>query len=274
MGVPRPPAAAPSGRCLVCLKDDGKFDISKVSSVVDELDSLITLATRLQLAQGMGVLAAHIPRDVADEMVARLDGVQVAAFAVDEALVPAVERDLPIINVHSVADDAVYIQSDVHGTIQSIPWPLVAGGFCTEEHVVRGGPTELKMENDGYWGTGPVHVQSQTIYRAVPRPREPEINCTLLLRGQSGAFYSMRSSEKKVRYSYLWETRKPGSGNKFCLFLSDIIRCCPHGFFPGSTREVAAGRRLRVTKLKRRDDYTRYREWVCACIAAGLQKSN
>ena len=272
--VPSAPAAVPSGKCLVCLKDDARFDISRVSPAVDELDGLITLETRLQLAQGMGILAEHIPQAVAEEIVARLSGVQVPAFAMDEALVPAVERDLPIIMVHSVADEAIYVQSDVHGTVQSISWLLVAGGFCTKEHVVRGGPTELKAEHRDYWAGGPAHVASETVYRAVPRPREPDMECTLLLRGRSGNLYSMRFSEKKVRYSYLWETRERRGGNRFSMFLTDILRRCPHGFFPGSTRNVAAGRMIKVTKLKRRDDYVRYREWACACIAAGLQHGN
>jgi hypothetical protein len=272
--VPSAPAAVPSGKCLVCLHDDARFDISEVSPVVDELDGLITLDTKLQLAQGMGILAKHIPQDVAEEMVARLSGVQVPAFAVDEALVPAVERQLPIIIVHSVADEAIYVQSDVHGTVESIPWPLVAGGFCTKEHVVRGGPTELQPESRMHWGGALSPPVEQTVYKAVPRPREPDIECTLLLRGRSGNLYSMRFTEKKVRYSYLSEGGEQRGGNRFSLFLTDILRCCPHGFFPGSMRAVAAGRRVKVAQLKRRDDYVRYREWVCACIAAGLQQRN
>ena len=270
--VPSAPLAVPSGKCLVCLHDDARFDISEVSPVVDELDGLITLDTRLQLAQGMGILAKHIPQDVAEEMVARLSGVQVPAFAVDEALVPAVERQLPIIIVHSVADEAIYVQSDVQGTVESVPWPLVAGGFCAQEHVVRGGPTELQVEYHDYWASG--QMARDTLYKAVPRPREPDIECTLLLRGRSGNFYSMRFTEKKVRYSYLLERGEQRRGNRFSLFLTDILRCCPHGFFPGSMRAVAAGRRMKVAQLKRRDDYVRYREWVCACIAAGLQQRN
>ena len=270
LGAPEAPAAAPSGKCLVCLEDDARFDISKVSPIVDELDGQFTLDTRLQLAQGMGILAEHIPKDLAEEMAARLRGAQVPAFAVDEAFVPAVERQLPILRIHSVADEALYVQSDVHGTVQSIPWPLVAGGFCTKQHMVRGGPTELRSETHLYFTGGLRPPVEHTVHTAVRRPREPDIECTLLLRGKSGNLYSMRFTERKIRYSYQGARRSPSSGRGFPLFLTDIIRRCPDGFFPGSTRAVAAGRRIRVAKLKRKDDYHRYLQWACACVAAGL----
>ena len=268
---PRAPAAALSGKCLVCLRDDVKFDITKVSPIVDELDRLITLDTKMQLARGRGVLAEHVPTDLAEEMVARLRTVQVLAFAVDEALVPVVERELPMTRIYDVADDSLYVQTDVHGTVQGIPWPLVAGGFCTKLHVERGGPTDLRRKIHFVplmTGTVPA-VASRVVYKAAPRPREPDILCTLLMRGKSGNLYRFKLPLRQVRYTYLGARRKPSSILNFATFLTDVIQHCAHGFFPGSTRAVAAGQKMRVAKLRRQRDYDNYLQWVCCCVAAG-----
>ena len=118
-------------------------------------------------------------------------------------------------------------------------------------------------------GGGMPAVRSPRRYRAVRRPREPDVECTLLVRGKSDSLYSLKFTEKQVRYTYLGSRLKPSSAQNLALFLTDLMRHCPHAFFPASTRAAAAGNKLRVPRLKAEPDYERFLKWVLCCIARG-----
>ena len=86
------------------------------------------------------------------------------------------------------------------------------------------------------------------------------------MRGRTGSLYSLKFDEDRVRYSYQGDRRKPGGPQKFALVLIDIVRRCPHGFFPASTRAVAAGQGMRVTRVRQDIDYENYLKWILCCV--------
>jgi len=258
--------AAPStGRCVVCALQEGRVNPLLAAPLISEAAGVPLAEAKLRVVQGLGVLAEGIPAPQAHRLAELLRAARVPAFALDEARVPRVERELPMIRVYDVRDDALWVQSDAAGTVRPVPWQALAGGFCTKMRVVRGGPPELEVQHRVYYaGNGP--VVDRRVYRAARRPPEPAADCTLLVQGNSGRLYSMRFSEREARYAYLGRRQRPSAALNFSLLLADLIARCPHGFFPQSTREVAAGRRHRVARLRTKADYERYLKWVLCCL--------
>jgi len=263
------PAVRPCGRCAVCAAEEGRVNPLVAAPIICAMTGAIAAEVRVQVVKGKGLLAEGVPDPVARRLVAALRAAQVPVFAVDEAWVPRVERELPLIRVHDVTDAGLHAQTDPRGTVRAVPWRTVAGAFCTKEFMVRGGPPELRADHKvglGALALGMPMVTGRTAYHAARRPAQPEARCTLLLRGSSGRLYSMQFSQSRVRYSYLGGRRGSGVRQNFALVLADIIRHCPHGFFPRSTRDVAAGRLHRIARLKARGDYERYLRWVLCCL--------
>ena len=276
-----PPAAAPrtarpvptagSGLCTVCTQDDVRFNRISIAPLVSEFTGRAEIETKLQLAQGRGVLAEDVPTAAALELVERLEALRVPAFAVDSGHVPEVERELPVIRLYDVTEDAIQFQTSPAPDIQTIPWSAVEAGFCTKEHVVTGGATELRVEESRTFGGASIMgAPGPTIrrrYTAQPRQTDPDIVCTLLVRGRSGYLYSVRFDEKEARYAYLGPRMAPSRAQNFTLMLGDVIAQCPHALFPASTRAVAQGSRTSVALIKQPQEYHRYTSWVLCCVA-------
>ena len=260
-GEPAAPAA--SGRCIVCTQDDAKFDLTQIGPIISEATGQSLADVTSRIAGCRGILAEDVPAAAAKEIVGRLRGKALAGFVLGQEDIPSVERQLPLMRVHGLDEQALYVQSDVEGTIRTIPWQSIGGGFCTKRHVETGGPTELKVDTVEVATRG--GMLREHVYKALPREPEPPIDCTLVIRGKSAGLYILRFSEKQVRYAYLeqrGETRR-----NFSTFLSDVIRHCPHAFFPSSTRAVASGNRMRVAVLKHDRDYDNYLKWALCCLA-------
>ena len=264
------PAVRWSDRCFVCLQDDVRVNPLNIAPVISELTGHRPLEVKMQVVGGMGVLAQGVAGETARAVLDRLGGLQVQAFAVAERRVPTLARELPIVRVLGAEERQLRIQTDATGASHPVPWAMLAAGFCTKRHVVRGGPPELEVETRlspvFLTGSGPM-VTSRRVYRTARREPEPDMECTLLLRGKTGSLYSLRFTEKHVRYTYLGTKITPSSARNFSIFLSDVIRHCPRAFFPRSTRTVAAGNRLRAARMKRDGDYERYLKWVLCCVA-------
>ncbi len=259
-----PPVAAraPTDRCSVCLSSEERPNIMQIGPIVDELDGLITLESRRQIATGHGVLAHGIPAGPAHTLAARLTGAGLPAFIVDDGLVPDVEGELPFVCLRGVTPQAVRIQSDPTGTERDIPAGLVLAAFCTRPSAVAGGPTDLKR--DVILGPGGM---ARTKYVARRRPAQAGTTLTLLVSGRSGKVYNIHIERRQVRYTYKRDGMKSNAAQTMGLALADIIRCCPQAFFPGSTREVAAGRPMAAARVKDRRDLLRYQRWVLCCAA-------
>ena len=255
-------ARAPTGRCSVCLSSEERFNIVQIGPIVDELDGLITLESRRQIAKGRGVLAQGIPAGPAHTLAARLTAAGLPAFVVDEGLVPDVEGELPFVCLRSVTPDAIRIQSDPTGTERDIPARLVVAGYCAKQSVVSGGPTELKRDTIiGFGGA------ARTKYSAKRREAPRGMEVTLLVSGRSGKIYSMRFGLRQVAHSYAHDGPRSGAAQTLQRALADIIRCCPQAFFPESTREVAAGRLMAAARVKDRRDAQLSQRWVLCCVA-------
>jgi len=273
-----PPAAAPAtqtGLYFVCTQDDVRFNPMAVAPIVGDLTGHSELETKMQVTRGQGVLAKQVPAETAHEIAQRLTAIQVPSFAVDEGCVPEAGRKLKIIRVHDLGRDAIQFQTSPRPDIQSVPWAAVASVFCTKERVVTGGPTDLKVERhvDLMTGAALMGVSGmvaptpmRTTFRAQARRREPDIACTLLLQGRSGSVYSVRFDETQVRYTCLGSRTGPSRTQNFCRLIGDIIARSPQGFFPGSTRAVAAGQAAKVAPLRQSEDYRRYLHWVLCCV--------
>ena len=260
-----PPEGRLSGRCVVCAAQEGRLNPLAVVPLICQHTGRVPVEAGLQVAKGMGVLAEGVPCAAARQLAQSLAGVQVPAFVLDEALVPQVAREVAIVRVHDAAGEALLLQTDTRGSVRSVPWDRVAGGFCTKMHVVAGGPTELRVERRSYYAPGAGRAES-TRYHAVPRPKERYPQCTLLLVGRGGALYSVRFSASQVRYEYLGERRTSSLLQNLRLLLADLVEHCPHGFFPESTRQVAAGQTARVARLSAPEDYHRFLRWVLCCL--------
>ena len=267
-----PPEGA--GLCTVCARDDVRVRTVEAAEPISGLTGRSPLEVKLQLVRGMGVLAEGVAADTARTLVERLEAQGIPAFAVDRRRVPRVARNLPMVRILGAEPGRLQIQTDARGGSRDIGWGALAAGFCTKRHVVRGGPTTLEVDADvafvPFTTSAPVAVTRRT-YRAARREPEPDMECTLLLRGKTGNLYSLRFTEKQVRYTYLGPKIKPSSAQNFGIFLTDVIRHCPHAFFPAATRAVAAGGKLRAARLKRDGDYQRYLEWALCCLAARRQ---
>jgi len=274
--VPEQFGAPPQGAalCTVCARDDVHVRTAEAAGPISSVTGRPPLEVKLQLVRGMGILAEGVAADTARTLVERLEAQGVPAFAVAQRRVPRIARDLPMLRILGAGPGRLQIQTDARGGSRGVGWGALAAGFCTKRHVVRGGPTTLEVNADvrfvPFTTTSPVAVTRRT-YRAARREPDPDIECTFLLRGKTGNLYSLRFTEKQVRYTYLGPKIKPSSAQNFGIFLTDVIRHCPHAFFPAATRAVAAGDKLRAARLKREGDNQRYLEWVLCCLAARRQ---
>ena len=262
--------ARATGNCIVCTRDDEQFNPLAVSPIIQEMTGAPAVDVRQQVVRGQGVLAEGMPAPQARDLAARLSGLQVPVFAVAEDAVPVVERRILFNRIDGAQDEALQVLTDNRGTVKSIPWLALLAAFCTQEHVVLGGPTELEKHTEVV-AIGYRVASSHTAYRAARRPTASPIECTLLVRGTSGSVLSLRFAERKVRYTYLGPRQQSSCAQNFALFLGDLMRYGPLTFFPASTRAVAAGQRTKVAKLKDKRDYDRYLRWVLCCVAARAQ---
>ncbi len=266
--APRPTAS--TGRCFVCTIEEEKTNPLDAAPIVCEFTDAIPAEAKMQVVRGMGVLAREVEAKKADELVARLGGVGVEAFAMDHGLVPEVKRNLAVICVLEAADEGLQLQVDARGSVKRVGWDLVVGGFCTQLRA-GGGGSDIEVHRTfkpvvagGLAGVG---VVQHTEYRKKRRPPAAGAVCTLLLEGRSGGFFTVRFTENEVRYSYQGKRRKPGGLEKFELLISDILRHCPHGFFPASTWSVAVGQRRRIARLRQEEDYRKYLRWFLCRLA-------
>ena len=275
--APRAPqlAAAPapaSGNCMVCAREDQPVNPLVAALLICELTGGQAVDVRQQVVRGRGVLAEGVPAARAAELAARLSGALMPAFAVAEDAVPVVERRILFNRIDGAQDGALQVLTDNRGTVKPIPWPAVHAAFCTQEHVVLGGPTELEKHTEEV-AIGYRVASTHTAYRAAKRPTASPTECTLLVHGTSGSLFSMRFAERKVRYAYLGPRQQSSCAQNFGLFLGDLMRYSPPTFFPASTRAVAAGQRTKVAKLKDKRDYDRYLRWVLCCVATRAQRT-
>jgi len=264
------PAGPPEGNCVVCARDDGRFNPMDVSPVVAEMTGRFDTDVKMQVTKGRGVLAECVAGPVAVELARRLEAAGVPVVVVPEDAVPRVDSELPLIRVHGALGDGLHVQSDVRGTVKAIPWDAMRACFCTRQHSVRGGPTQLDRADSEFiaFSMQSGAARSSMRFRAAPRPPQARTECTLLVEGRSGRCFSARFTEQEVRYAYLGPRQRPSSALNFRLFLSDLMRYCPRAFFPSSTREVAAGRGMRAARVRDKVDYERYLKWVLCRTAA------
>jgi hypothetical protein len=224
----------------------------------------------MQLVKGHGVLAGGVPGEAAEQMVARLGAAGVSAFAVAETFLPRMEGELPVMLIRDLREDGLYAQTDAKGDIRTVPWPAVAAAFCTKRDAVVQARKGLSPQT-----TGDLEVMTSRgvlrpfhrVYRAEPRPPEAEILCTLLVGAQGGGLCALKFAEREVLYGYLGPSRAAGHSENFATFLRDVMRHCPHAFFPRSMREVAAGRKTHAVRIKDAADYDHYLKWVLYSLA-------
>jgi len=265
------PAATPSGRCVICAVEEKHPNPKTVASVVCELTDILPLEARVQVAEGMGVLAEDIDARVAEDIVARLGREGVEAFALDHALIPEV-KDVSFVRVSDLTDEGLHLQVDVHGNVQIISWDRIMGGFCTKRRISPGPP----RRKAGGGIRSPIHMPGYGTFRTMtrvrtrshqPSAREQEARCALLARAGGGGLGAVTFSESQVSYAYLKERLKPRGPSKFQLLISDILRHTPGAFYPPSTWDVAVGQLMRIAWMKEDDDYPAYRRWMVCKIA-------
>jgi DNA-directed RNA polymerase subunit RPC12/RpoP len=271
-------AAAPgaaTGSCFVCLQDEVRINPMQTAGIVGGITGRSDMEVKMQVAKGQGVLAEDVPTDVAREVVSVLCQGGVQVFAVDAGCVPQVERELRIIRVHDLAPDMMQFQTGPYPDIQAIAWDALAAGFCAQELVAPVGHTDTSPEVEGgltaasMLGGGIISAAARDArrgIRAVPRQPEAKLFCTLLVRGRSGHAYSIRFEETQVRYAYMGDRMTTSKSRNFAHMLGDFIARGRDAFFPGRTREVAAGHRLKAALMKQAFDYQKYLQWVLCCV--------
>jgi len=267
--APRAPAvaAAPgaaTGSSFVCLRDEVRINPMQTAGIVGGITGRSDMEVKMQVAKGQGVLAEDVPTDVAREVVNVLCQGGVQVFAVDAGCVPQVERELRIIRVHDLAPDAMQFQTGPYPEVQTIPWDALAAGFCAQELVTPVGHTEASPGAEE--GLAAAAREARRGIRAAPRQPEAKLFCTLLVRGRSGHVYSIRFEETQVRYAYMGDRMTTSKSQNFAHMLGDFIARGRDAFFPGRTREVATGHRLKAALMKQAFDYQKYLQWVLCCI--------
>jgi len=264
----------PSALCAVCSWDEQTLNVFELQPIIRELTRWSPAEVSMQISRGMGVLAEPVPAQVARAMVSALGAKGVSAFAVPLEGIPRFEREVPRICVYGLSEEALVVQTDLQGTIKSLPWRAVVAGFCSKLKRVRGGPTQLRLAGGAgmapfvaYGGVGMYGMRTTTRYQAVKRPPEPDAELTVLLRGRSGGIWGLRATERQVRYAYLESRMKPTRSQNFLLFLNDVVARCPRAFFPPRTVRTAGGDLKAATFLKVAKDYEKYKRWVLCCVA-------
>ena len=268
---PVEPVGPTTGECIVLAQDDQRLNPMLVGPLVAEATGMNPAQAKLNAVRGRGVLAEHVPAAVAEGLARGLTNMRAPALVLPQEAVPLVEKQLPVIRVQGAREDALYLQADVQGTLRTLPWDVLLAGFCSVENAVRSGMPNVQTETDTVFAPGGAYTIRRTNVPHARRPPHPV--CTLVVRGRSGNVYTMQFHERKIRYSYLGARRGTSSAQNFGLFLADLIRYCPHAFFPGSTRAVAAGQRMKMIKLRDDADYARYLQWVL-CRAAAQARQN
>ena len=267
----REPPAPLSGTCIVCAREDERYNPLAVAPHVARATGENPAQVKMNLARGRGVLAEGLPAEAAAALAEAITNARVPAVAIPADAVPEVEKELPLICVHAAGEDGLRAQVDVQGTVKTLPWDMVIAAFCCRDHVVHSTGPNVEVETDFFPAAGGVGMPPvrRTRYTASRRAPDPDATCTFLLCGRSGSVYSMRCTERKVRYRYLGARRGGGTAQNFGLFITDVMRHCRNAFFPATTRAVAAGRRMKMARVKNDADYDRYLHWVLCCIAAG-----
>ncbi len=252
---------------LVCCVREQRINPLEAGPVVTAFTGQTTADARRQVARGMGILAEGLRLDSAREMVEVLDRKGVEAFAMPAELVPAVERELPLVCIYGADERALHVQADQVGTVRSVPWETVAAGICTQPEFAQRAGQQPGTAQEYTGSTGMVSIRIRE-GRPKPRPEKPEVQMTLALSDSAGRAYALAFTEHQVRYGYLEERLKPSGRQNLVLFLADVLKWAGWGFFPGRFRAAAEGRLVAIPKVVGKLDRNNYLRWAMCCAAA------
>lgn len=277
--LPRPRTAGPprslvsphaGGRCLVCVTKEQKVNPVDAGPIVETFTRLPRIEARMQVHQGMGILAEGLSPDTGHNMVRELQEKNIGACVVPETVLERMGRELPLVRIYDLTASALHVQVDEDGAVKAVPWSSIITGVCTEEET--GGRTSRLEVRDQPGMVGTRMGMYRTHYsgvRLTSESRKPELRVTLvLLRETTGELYRLSFGEEQVRYAYLGDRLQTSRRRNLGLVMRDIIQYADGAFFPASFREAASGKRHRTRKVSCRVETQNYIRWAVCCAAA------
>ncbi len=268
------------GRCLVCLASERKINPVEVGAIVESFAGLSRTEARMQVHQGMGILAEELSPDTAHHMLEKLRQKDIEACVVPAEVPARLGKDLPAVRIHGADEAALHVEMDRAGTVKAAPWNTLLTGVCFLEDM--GGRTsrlESRDEPTGFVGISGmgagVYRRRMSGLRVTSERREPELRVALvLLRGTTGELYRLRFGEDQVRYAYLGDRMRSTRRENLGELLADVMDYAPGAFFPDGFRAAASGSLQRARQVTCRLEADNYVRWaVCAAAARGLLDS-
>jgi len=260
-------AVAEWERAVVCCSAEQKANPFAAGPIVARHTGLSLPDARRQVVKGLGLLADGISMGVARQMVEELRGKGIEAFAVPVALVPAAAEERRVLRVYGADAEALRLETDAHGSVESVPWQRLAAGLCTRAAFMEPGEAELEVVEEPFSGGG--GAVSRTTYRRRENQPEPPARVTLVVLEGPARASLLSFNERQVRYAYLEARLRPGHEQNFELFLSDVLKWGGQAFFSASLRAAARGDRFHVIRVVGKIDYANHVRWALCCATAG-----
>jgi hypothetical protein len=230
------------------------------------------IEARMQVHQGMGILAEGVSADTGHNMIRELQEKDIEACLVPESVAERPGRELPLVRVYDADPSAFHVQVDEDGSVKAVPWSSIITGVCIEE---EGGGRTSRLEvrdQPGIVGARMGMGMYRTPYsgvRLTSEARQPKLQVILvLLRGTTGELYRLSFGEEQVRYAYLGDRLQASRRLNLGLVIGDIMKFAEGAFFPASFRAAASGKSHRIRKVSCRVEAQNYVRWAVCCAAA------
>ncbi|MFO7958586.1 MAG: hypothetical protein R6X33_15965 [Candidatus Brocadiia bacterium] len=260
------------GRCLVCVRKEQKINPIDAGPIVETFTRMPRIEARMQVHQGMGILAEGVSADTGHNMARELQEKDIEACVVPETVLERMGRELPLVRIYDADASALHVQVDDDGALKAVPWGSVITGVCVEEQA--GGRTSRLEVRDqpGFVGTRMGMGMYRTRYsgvRLTSESHKPELRVTLvLLRQTTGELYLLSFGEEQVRYAYLGDRLQASRRQNLGLVIGDIMKFAEGAFFPASFQEAASGKIHRARKVSCRVEAQNCVRWAVCCAAA------
>jgi len=264
-----------TGRCVVCVTAEQKVNPIAAGPIVETFTGLPRIEARMQVHQGMGILAEGVSPDTGHNMIRELQEKDIEACVVPQSVLDRLGRELPLVQVYDADASALHVQVNQAGAVKAVPWSSIVTGVCIEEES-GGRTTRLETRDQPRMMLAGMRMG---MYRArhsgarlVSEARQPVMRVTLiLLRGTTGELYRLSFGERQVRYAYLGSRLQASGRQNLGQVLGDVLEYAEEAFFPGSFVAAASGKMHRARKVSCRLEAQNYVRWaVCGAAARGL----
>jgi hypothetical protein len=256
---------------IVCTVSRQRANPLEIGPIVAAFTGLPKVQARMQMKQGMGILADGIEVDTARNLMEALSAQGLEVFAVPaEAVGPPGGRKR-FFAVYCADEDGLYLQVDQAGAVERTEWSdvwacaytrVASGGSETVEDLA--GPRRMLLTRGGV-------VRGHRAGMRVVR-HEAEAEVSVVTRGRGGKPGRLVLTEGSVHYAYLGERMTTSRHGNFTLFLGDIARWAEWAVLGEGFRWASDGHLGHPTSVVGKQDYENYLRWLMCCAVARRQE--